>query len=344
MFTGAPLTTPGTRGSCTAKCRRAAAHRGAPLTPAGSRSRGEKGGVASLNECSTTRCHFLRYAFMRSRRTRSSTQRAPRSSRARLPPSRNGSCSRRRRSTPRHSAPPLVPPFALRARLPPEPVSSQPPRPPRPPRRREPLGRAMVRGHVLPEGLGTQVPFPGGAVFDARQHDREGEVKALLFPKDLNYQESKEMHEQYIRTHGRYDPGEQRTRGYDWDGIGLNPAETVFGKKAATDPRAFPSCRERHAAPPASVVPARSARSLPPPPILRSAPSQARCTANAPLLTQLGRKLRSTRTLIRRSSQRRSSARGSQPSSAQSRGSFGQTACLRCAAAAASGAIRRPAA
>lgn len=43
------------------------------------------------------------------------------------------------------------------------------------------------------------------------------------------------MHEQYIRTHGRYDPGEQRTRGYDWGQIGLDPKQTVFGKKAHGD-------------------------------------------------------------------------------------------------------------
>lgn len=92
----------------------------------------------------------------------------------------------------------------------------------------------MVRGHVLPQGLGKTIPFPGGVVFDARVHDAKGEVKDLLFPKDLNYTESQEMHEQYIRTHGRYDPGEQRTRGYDWEKAGVNE-DTVFGKKHVPD-------------------------------------------------------------------------------------------------------------
>lgn len=161
----------------------------------------------------------------------------------------------------------------------------------------------MVRGHVLPQGLGTQVPFPGGNVFDARVHDRQGEIKKLLNPTYLRYEESKEMHEQYIRTHGRYDPGEQRTRGYDWDGIGLDPAATVFGKKAAVD-----HCAQR-----SRDRPARPKSALPPP-IEFCAISLLTRTRPAP--PQWGCASPSTRSSIRQASLRRSSARASQRSSA----------------------------
>ena len=43
------------------------------------------------------------------------------------------------------------------------------------------------------------------------------------------------MHAQYVKTHGRFDPGEQRTRNYSWDQIGMDPANTVFGRKNKAD-------------------------------------------------------------------------------------------------------------
>lgn len=100
--------------------------------------------------------------------------------------------------------------------------------------KREPLGRTVDRGHVLPAGLGDEIPF--GVSTNVKENMKLGEVKRLIFPTDLNYTETKEIRDQYIKTHGRFEPGEQRKRDYDWQSAGIDPAATVFGRKAVIDP------------------------------------------------------------------------------------------------------------
>lgn len=90
--------------------------------------------------------------------------------------------------------------------------------------KKEPLGKAYTRGHQLPPALihdGFGKPTP---------QDISGEAsKDLLHPveKLANPVE----HQQYVRSHANYDPGEQRNRGYTWvDQKGsIDPARFNFG-------------------------------------------------------------------------------------------------------------------
>eukprot|EP00899_Mesostigma_viride_P021848 jgi/Mesvir1/29665/Mv21506-RA.1 len=101
--------------------------------------------------------------------------------------------------------------------------------------KREPLGKGYVRGYNLPDGAGIEKPL--GVSINARERDRNPESKELLFPvdrPDLDAGEDPEAHARYVKTHGDYAPGEQRSRGYDWP---VDPANTVFGAKTSKDPR-----------------------------------------------------------------------------------------------------------
>ena len=102
---------------------------------------------------------------------------------------------------------------------------------------REPLGRSMQRGHVLPPGLGTEKPF--GVSDNVRGYESRSETKQLLFPPEGDAgrynDETPEMHAQYVMTHGRFHPGEQRSRNYKWETTGVDPRTAVFGKKNRTD-------------------------------------------------------------------------------------------------------------
>lgn len=75
---------------------------------------------------------------------------------------------------------------------------------------REPLGQPMVRGHHLPEGMGTERAF--GRVVDAKGLVEAGQVQQIFngFPGE----ELSDTHKMYVRSHGDYAPGEQRSRGY----------------------------------------------------------------------------------------------------------------------------------
>ena len=72
--------------------------------------------------------------------------------------------------------------------------------------RKEPLGRSYVRGHAMPEA--TKRPgFASG----------KGSERANMNGKELIYSPSEPVTEaeklQYIKSHGSFEPGEQRTRG-----------------------------------------------------------------------------------------------------------------------------------
>jgi hypothetical protein len=86
--------------------------------------------------------------------------------------------------------------------------------------RTEPLGTSMVRGHDLP----AQAKSPDFA-FGYKKHNNDPPAKELLFP-DSTY--SDEAHEQYVKSHGAYYPGEQKQLHYKWPGI--DPKEFKFGK------------------------------------------------------------------------------------------------------------------
>ncbi|GMH38274.1 hypothetical protein BSKO_06158 [Bryopsis sp. KO-2023] len=92
----------------------------------------------------------------------------------------------------------------------------------------EPLGRSCNRGHRIPGGLGTARPF--GILSGAQEKEAACLARQITFPdEDPENEETPQAHELYVRSHGAYAPGEQRTRGYDWKKTGVDPARYTFG-------------------------------------------------------------------------------------------------------------------
>lgn len=96
---------------------------------------------------------------------------------------------------------------------------------------REPLGRGYVRGHKIPDGLGTERPF--GVTYDAIGKELARQAATVINPTDHPAEEDPATHTQYVRSHGDFGPGEQRQRGYNWQAPGIDPATYRFG---AVDP------------------------------------------------------------------------------------------------------------
>jgi len=91
---------------------------------------------------------------------------------------------------------------------------------------REPLSKSYLRGHVLPHPMATGElgfgrPTPQDVAGDQSKH--------LLHPDERVIPESERR--LYVKSHGNYDPGEQRHRGYSWvDKEGdIDPAQFRFG-------------------------------------------------------------------------------------------------------------------
>ena len=88
----------------------------------------------------------------------------------------------------------------------------------------EPLGRGMDRGHVLPERMKEP-----GFMFGKAGDRGNGTSKEALFPVPTENDEEGKAHELYLTSHGDYNPGEQKTRAYDWDSTGIDPSTHRFG-------------------------------------------------------------------------------------------------------------------
>ena len=84
---------------------------------------------------------------------------------------------------------------------------------------REPLGHSYNRGTILPEKFNQGVPFG-----KAPNKNNSG-AKDLIWPKMHISPEDEAI---YLRSHGSYGPGVQKSRGYVWN---YDPAKTVFGQK-----------------------------------------------------------------------------------------------------------------
>jgi hypothetical protein len=105
---------------------------------------------------------------------------------------------------------------------------------------REPLGKSFVRGHVLPEGLGTSKGFgvesnvapTSSVVKDMVFPPKQGELGSTLLLGDAF---GSDAHRMYVASHGAYAPGEQRRRGYDWNAAGVDPETTTFGVSTKTN-------------------------------------------------------------------------------------------------------------
>jgi len=94
--------------------------------------------------------------------------------------------------------------------------------------KREPLGKSYNRGHVLPEGMGTERPF--GTTIGAVAKSLRPEAKELIFPlESVEDLKDSKAHAQYVTTHNAYAPAEQRRRNYDWAASGIDPFDQTFG-------------------------------------------------------------------------------------------------------------------
>lgn len=96
--------------------------------------------------------------------------------------------------------------------------------------KREPLGKSYSRGHSLPGALASGAQ-PFGVEGEVKP--TSSQVKDLVFPIDgaahARGEDDGGAHEMYVKTHGNYAPGEQRRRGYDWGGSGIDPNTATFG-------------------------------------------------------------------------------------------------------------------
>jgi hypothetical protein len=90
--------------------------------------------------------------------------------------------------------------------------------------KREPLGVSMKRGHVLPSITEVR-DFAFGV-----QTNLSENAKSVIYPSALQDEiVARENHEKYVRTHGDYDPGEQKKRGYNWGAHNVDPSVNRFG-------------------------------------------------------------------------------------------------------------------
>lgn len=91
-------------------------------------------------------------------------------------------------------------------------------------RRREPLGKAFVRGHALPAAAQrSDFAFGVSGTFGES-------AKELLYPSTaLNNKQDEEL---YKRSHGSVAPGEQKNREYAWP---VDPARHRFGVKPSSN-------------------------------------------------------------------------------------------------------------
>ncbi|CEM29762.1 unnamed protein product [Vitrella brassicaformis CCMP3155] len=90
-------------------------------------------------------------------------------------------------------------------------------------RRREPRGKSMFRGHVLPAKTDE-----AGFRFGVKQSpEGQDAVKRAIWPREKPL-ETDEIKERYKKTHSDYDPGEPVNRRYQWP-EGVNPNTYAFG-------------------------------------------------------------------------------------------------------------------
>jgi len=73
------------------------------------------------------------------------------------------------------------------------------------------------------------VPDTPGPIHVPQGLERMGQVKTVVFPTDVPPADETDAHKMYVKTHGAYDPGEQRSRAYDWQRTGVNPITHSFG-------------------------------------------------------------------------------------------------------------------
>ena len=90
---------------------------------------------------------------------------------------------------------------------------------------REPLGHSPDRKIIMPSKF-----TEGKQAYGVQTSSANGAAKDLIFPRE--YLDNEEGNELYKRSHGSYEPGEQRSRRYQWGNV--DPQQTRFGRKGDT--------------------------------------------------------------------------------------------------------------
>mmetsp|Transcript_33680 Transcript_33680/g.38289 ORF Transcript_33680/g.38289 Transcript_33680/m.38289 type:complete len:425 (-) Transcript_33680:161-1435(-) len=86
---------------------------------------------------------------------------------------------------------------------------------------REPLGKSMSRKYEFP-GQVTSSNFAFGVA-----NVESESAKEVLFPQGGALREDEDKKKMYVKTHGAWEAGEQKDRGYEW---GLDKTQHRFGK------------------------------------------------------------------------------------------------------------------
>lgn len=101
--------------------------------------------------------------------------------------------------------------------------------------KREPLGRAHIRGHRLPDQH-SDPRFRFGQATNAPNHPNDQNGKDVISPIGAQVDEQF-THEQYVRSHYAFSPGEQVQRRYAWPTAVAEDPWFRFGRLAKTEGR-----------------------------------------------------------------------------------------------------------
>lgn len=93
--------------------------------------------------------------------------------------------------------------------------------------KREPLGKGMSRDYVYPNAINNNDQFRYGNSTIASEYT----AKEVIFPP-TDGEDTADSKNLYVRSHGAYDAGEQKRRGYNWQ---VDPENHRFGLKPKED-------------------------------------------------------------------------------------------------------------
>jgi len=102
--------------------------------------------------------------------------------------------------------------------------------------KKEPLGRSISRNYNYPEAIKGDPDFRFGVVGSG---DTEPAITAIFPPNAPSLSTTADQVAMYKKSHGSYEPGEQRKRDYTWDKVqgGIDPGSHTFGATAEIDYR-----------------------------------------------------------------------------------------------------------
>ena len=100
--------------------------------------------------------------------------------------------------------------------------------------KKEPLGKGYSRNYAFPEEVKDNPDFRFGL---SASGDSEPAATVVFPPDAPSLKTAPEHLAQYKKSHGAYEPGEQKKRDYSWDKVkgGIDPSSFVFGGSAEID-------------------------------------------------------------------------------------------------------------